>query len=176
MGTVMSRSRATEHGGGAPQAAFTLIELLIVTVIVSILALISVPFFRDVQIKAHVNSVATDGRILFHGFEEWHSLYYQYPNATSPPNFNLVTFEPMRSNGVYQGDMQSRLLNGQADAYDSPDDQGPNQEFWVQFTIRADPAWQIVVASSDNAPLGGGAWLEGVYVFKNGVLIRGPGT
>ena len=172
----MLRSRAAGRSWGAPQAAFTLLELLIVTVIVSILALIAVPFFREVLIKAHVNSVATDGRILFHGFEEWHSLYYQYPNSTSPPNFNLLTFEPMRSNGVYQGNMQARLLNGQADAYDSPDDQGANQEFWVQFTVRADPSYQIIVAHSDDAPLGGGAWLQGVYVFKDGVLIRGPGT
>ena len=78
--------------------------------------------------------------------------------------------------GYYQGNMLERLNNNQADSYDSPDDQGPNQEFWVQLTVRIDPSYQVLIASSDNAPLGSGNWMEGVYTFKDGVLIAGPGV
>ena len=52
----------------------------------------------------------------------------------------------------------------------------PNQEFWVQLTVRIDPTYRVVIASSDNAPLGDGDWLEGVYTFKDGELVAGPGV
>ena len=60
------------------------------TVIVAILAAIALPFFRDVQIKAYVNSAATDGRTLFHGFEEWPSLYYT--STRTPPGHPTSTW------------------------------------------------------------------------------------
>jgi prepilin-type N-terminal cleavage/methylation domain-containing protein len=155
---------------------FTLVELMIVTVVIGLLASLAAPKFKDVQVKAHLNSIVADGKLLYTGFEEFYSDGYMYPNATSNPFFNLVTFEPLRSMGYYQGNMLDRLNNGQADSYDSPDDQGPNQEFWVLVTLKIDPSYKVVIASSDNAPLAGGAWLEGVYTFKDGVLIAGPGV
>ena len=79
-----------EHG-------FTLIELMIVTVIVGLLAGIAGLVTRDLQVKAHLTSVVADGRILYHGLEEFYTINYRYPNATSNPSFNLVTFEPLRS-------------------------------------------------------------------------------
>jgi len=75
----------------------------------------------------------------------------------------------------YQGSINSRLVNGQADAYDSPDDQGPNQEWWVQMTLLIEPSFQVVIAVSDNVPLNPGVWMQGVYTFENGVMIAGPG-
>ncbi len=154
---------------------FTLIELMIVTVIVAILAGLAGVQFRGVQVKAHLASVVADGRILFHGLEEFYTLNYAYPNASSNPAFNLVTFEPLRSLVGYQGSINARLVNGQADAYDSPDDQGENQEWWVQLSLAIEPSIQVVIAVSDNVALNPGVWMEGVYTFENGVMTAGPG-
>ena len=150
-------------------------ELMIVTIVMGLLASLTVPKFQEALVKAHVNSIVADGKLLYNGFQEFYALDYAYPNATSTPFFSLVTFEPLRTMGLIQGNMLERLNNGQADAFDSPDDQGPNQEFWVLLTARIDPSYQVVVASSDNDPLGGGAWLEGVYTFKDGQMVAGPG-
>ena len=157
------------------ERGFTLIELMIVTVIVAILAGIAGVQFRGIQVKAHLASVVADGRILHHGLEEFYALNYEFPNATSNPAFNLVTFEPLRTLVGYQGSINARLLNGQADAYDSPNDQGSNQEWWVQMTLLIDPSFQVVIAASDNVPLLNGVRLDGVYTFENGVMIAGPG-
>jgi len=167
---MSSRERRT-----AGEAGFTLIELMIVVVVVSVLAAIAIPRFQDVRVKASLASVVADARILYSGLEEFYATGYQYPNASSSPAFDLTTFEPLRSVVEYQGSMNERLLNGRADLYDSPDDRGSNQEFWMQMTLRIDPSYQVVVAISDDAPLGGGQWLQGVYTFHNGVMVGGPG-
>jgi prepilin-type N-terminal cleavage/methylation domain-containing protein len=158
------------------RAGFTLTELMIVTMVIGLLASIAAPKVNDVLVRAHVNSIVADGKLLYTGFQEFHASAFGYPNSTSNPAFNLVTFEPLRSMGYYQGNTLERLNNQQADSYNSPDDEGPNQEFWVQLTLRIDPSYQVVIASSDNAPLAPGQWLEGVYTFKDGVLIAGPGV
>lgn len=163
-----------KHGSTRSELGFTLVELMMVTVIIALLAALAIPKFQEVLIRAHVNSVVADGRILYAGFHEFYGQNLMFPNATSQPAFNLQTFEPLLSLGGYQGNMGDRLRNGQADAYDSPDDQGSNQEFWVVLTLRIDPTYQVVVASSDDAPLANGAWLDGVYTFKDGVPVGGP--
>ena len=40
------------------------------------------------------------------------------------------------------------------------------------MTLAVDPAIRYVVARSDGAPLGGGSWLDGVYVLHDGRLER----
>ena len=149
---------------------FTLIELMLVMVIIAILASIGISGYRKATVRAKIAAVASEGRVLHTAFNTFYADNFQYPNATSNPNFQLDSFDPLRSQGYYDGQVVALLDGARADAYDSPDDVGPNQEFWVQFTLEADPSVQFVVASSDNAPLAGGAWLDGVFMFKNGVL------
>ena len=155
---------------------FTLIELMIVTIVVGIIAGIASLGTRKVLVRAHLSSVVADGRILHQGLEEYYAIFYMYPNETSNPTFSVVTFEPLRSLIKYQGNINARLLNGQADAYGSPDDQGRNQEWWIQMTLLIEPSYQVVVAVSDDVPLLPGTWLQGVFTFENGVLVAGPGV
>lgn len=111
-----------------------------------------------------------------HRTEESSKIFQVWSRATSSPAFNLVTFEPLQTLVGYQGSINDRLLNGQAENYDSPDDRGPNQEWWVQMTLAIDPRFQVLIAVSDNTPLLPGTWLQGVYSFEDGELIAGPGV
>ena len=93
-----------------------------------------------------------------------------YPNVSSAPAFELDTFEPLVGQGYYNAHVLSRLQNQQADAYDSPDDLGTNQEFWLEFTLEYDPTIRFLVADSDDAPLWGGDFADEIYLYRNGVL------
>ncbi len=152
------------------QRGFTLIELLIVVVIIGILAAIAIPQLQAAMLRSHVASAAAEAKTLYTGFKQHFVDRNMYPYATSAPNFQLDTFEPLVSMGYYRGGLPSRLSGGQADDYDSPDDQGTNQEFWLEMTLKYDPTVRILVVDSDDAPLTGGAYFDGVYVYKDGVL------
>jgi hypothetical protein len=64
------------------------------------------------------------------------------------------------------------LFSTRPDGYDSPDDGGPNQEFWLEMTLQLDPGIRMVVANSNDAPLSGGDWLDGIYLYRDGVLSK----
>jgi len=152
------------------QAGFSLIELLIVVAIIALVAAIALPLMRDAVVRAHISAAATDAKAIHVAFRRFHIDNSQYPYAIDDPAFELDTFEPLVSTGYYDGRIVSRLLNGQADGYDSPDDSGENQEFWLELTLAREPSVRVLISDSDDAPLSGGAYYDGIYVFHNGVL------
>ena len=152
------------------QRGFTLIELLVVVAIIAIVSMIAAATMRDALVRSHIGAAATDAHAIYVAFKRFHIDNHMYPNASSAPAFELDTFDPLVSMGYYDGRLTSRLLNQQADGYDSPDDQGTNREFWLEFTLAYDPTVRFLVADSDDAPLGGGAYFDGIYLFREGVL------
>jgi hypothetical protein len=84
--------------------------------------------------------------------------------------FDLVSFEPLVSAGYYDGAVKPKLFAEAADGYDSPDDTGTNQEFWLEMTLMYDPTVRFLVADSNDSLLGGGEHYDGIYLFKDGVL------
>lgn len=166
------RNGCWSRGRGLRRSGFTLIELMVVVVIVGILAALAQAGYSKLRLRAEVVSVAAECRMLYTTFEVYAAENGRYPNATSNPTFQLDTFEPLE----YAGNLQSHLVGHKADAYDSPDDQGSNKEFWLVMTLAADPSIRFVIASSDNAPGASGTWLEGVYEIKNGQVTKQYGT
>jgi len=161
--------RAGRRAGARP--GFTLIELLVVTVIIAILASLAQNRYAHLREKAEVVAVASECKALYMAFQIYATEHGTYPNATSSPTFQLDTFEPLE----YGGNLQSHLVGDKADQYDSPDDQGSNKEFWLVMTLARYPSIRFVVASSDNAPVASGQWLEGVYEVKGGQVTKAYG-
>ena len=105
---------------------FTLIELVIVIAIIGILAAVAVPAMLSYTNRAHYAVALSGCKEVYRAFFNFYIENDKFPNATSSPAFQLNTFSPLD----YQGNIFSKLVNNQADAYDSPDDQGNNQEFF----------------------------------------------
>ena len=149
---------------------FSLIELALVVAIIGVFAAIALPKLQRQDREVDVREVAAEAKSVYAAFKQYFVDEAAYPFATSEPAFELDTFEPLRSRGYYDGDIATRLVGGKADAYDSPDDRGPNREFWLEMTLKADPSIRFVVADSDDAPIAGGDDLEGIFMYWNGVL------
>ena len=153
------------------EKGFSILEVLIVLAIIGILTSIAIPELFNAKIRAQVNTVSAESKSLLTGFKQYYLDWGAYPNSVSDPAFDLTTFDPVRSAGFYNGTMINLLQNERADSYDSPDDTGPNQEFWLEMTLQSDPSVRFVVADSNDAPLSGGAILDGVYVYIDGTLL-----
>ncbi len=137
-----------------------------VTGIIGVLSAIAIPVFAQAVTTAETKAILAEGRTVHTAFKN----YYLDHNAFPASLTTMTTLEPLRASGYYKGSVGSRLQGEQVDAYGSPDDQGANQEFWLEMTLRTDPTVRILVADSDDAPLSGGNPYDGVYVFVNGVL------
>jgi len=149
---------------------FSLVELLVVVAIIAVLMGITLPMMQSALLRAHVGAMSNDARVIHTAFKQYFLDYDMYPNSVDSPAFELDTFDPLVSDGYYSGPIAERLEHGQADAYDSPDDRGVNQEFWIEMTLAFDPTVRFLVSDSDNAPLAGGVYMDGVFLYKNGVL------
>ena len=149
---------------------FSLVELLVVVAIIAVLMGIMIPMMQSAMLRAHVGAMASDSRIIQMAFKQYFLDFDMYPNSVDAPVFELDTFEPLVNLGYYDGNVVQRLEGLSADAYDSPDDVGINQEFWVEMTLDFDPTVRFLVADSDNAPLGGGNYMDGVFMYRDGTL------
>lgn len=124
------------------------------------------------EVRADRIAIEKEALRLHEAFRSFHERNGEYPNAYASAGFDRKTLDPLRRRGYYDGTVIRRLRDQKIDAYDSPDDRGLNQEYWLEMTLEIDPAVRIVVARSDNAPLGGGAWLDGAYILREGRLER----
>ena len=95
-----------------------------------------------------------------------------FPDSFGETGLDRKTLEPLRRRGYYQGHITTALLDARIDAYAAPDDRGPNQEFWMEMSLECNPSIRILLAHSDDAPLSGGRWLDGVYVYRRGELVK----
>lgn len=154
------------------EAGFSILEILIVLAILAVVVAIAIPELHQARIRAEVGAMAGDCRTLYVAFKEYYVDMGSYPNASDSPAFDLDTYEPLRSGKYYRGNLNRMLLSGRPDGYDSPDDLGANQEFWMEMSLQLDPNVRMVVANSNDAPLSGGEWLDGIYLYRNGVLQK----
>jgi hypothetical protein len=147
-----------------------MVEVMVVMLILFVIMGMMVPLMRSAILRAHVGAMAADAKSIHTGFKRFYIDNDMYPNSADDPAFQLDSFEPLVSAGYYDGRVVSKLLGDQADGYDSPDDIGLNQEFWLEMTLKYEPNIRFLIADSDNAPLGGGDFYDGIYMYKGGVL------
>jgi hypothetical protein len=148
------------------------LDLLLAGAIVYVGSLVAASAVAEANRRAELRLIAAEAATLYRAFETYADRNRGYPNAYVEPRFDLATLEPLRRRGYYRGPLLATLDGRRADAYGSPDDRGPNREFWIEMTPASDRTVRVIVARSDDAPLGGGQWLDGVFLYRDGALER----
>jgi len=122
--------------------------------------------------KAAIRRVELEAQTIYDAFALYYDRNGEFPNDAEKSRFDRVSLDPLRRRGYYRGSIDYLLVDRKADGYDSPDDRGSNQEFWLEMTLADDPGIRLLVVRSDDAPLGGGEWRDGAYIVRNGSLER----
>ena len=126
------------------------------------------PVLERARRKDELHLVSLEAHALYDAFQSYYNLNRRYPDPVNAPRFDPATLEPLRRRGYYRGSIERFLAGGQVDAYDSPSDQEPNREFWLEMSLASDPSVRILIARSDDAPLGQGNWMDGVFIVRGG--------
>ena len=125
---------------------------------------------RESALNGDVRTAALEARRIYDAFDRYYQRHQAFPGSHTGAAFDVETFEPLRRRGYYDGRVLGQLRQGRADGYASPDDRGINQEYWLELSLARDPRVRLLVARSDDAPMSGGAWCDGVYLFRDGTL------
>jgi hypothetical protein len=161
---------AESAAAASPRALRLAVDVVLAVATLVMLALIAQAGLAASERRAALASAVAEARSLHEALERYRERNGAYPGTWIEPRFDPRTLAPLSSRGYYRGTLTSHLLDRSIDAYDSPDEQRPNGEYWLEMTLAADPSIRILVARSDDAPLGGGQWREGVYVYRDGAL------
>ena len=112
-----------------------------------------------------IGAATAEARTIHSAMKRYHIDFSGYPNASG---FNVTTMEPLVSLGYYDGRLIPRVLGGSLDGYDSPSNQ---EEYWLEFTLQDAPTVRFMVGDSDDAPLSGGTFHDGIVLYRDGVLV-----
>ena len=91
------------------QKGFSLIEMLVVMAILLIITSMMFPLFKSAILRAQVGAMASDAKAIQMGFKRFYIDNDMYPNASDDPAFQLDTFEPLVSEGYYDGRVAGKL-------------------------------------------------------------------
>lgn len=160
--------RATGADTGRSRWGIAALDLFLFGVFASLCVLIARQGLGAARQRDQVQAACAEARKLYDGFRRYHERNHAYPRPDVEPRFELETLEPLRRRGYYRGDLERYLVDGRTDAYDAPVDTGPGREFWLEMTLAADPGVRLLVARSDDAPMGRGKWMDGAFLVRDG--------
>ncbi len=146
------------------------LNLLLLAAIATVSTQLLGQAFHRANVRADIQIVARESHLLLGALDKYFSRHGAYPSSYSQAAFDLDSLDPLRSRGYYNGYLTTKLFDNRVDAYGSPDDRGQDQEFWIEMSLASDPTVRFLIVRSDDAPLGGGQWHEGVFLVRAGRL------
>ena len=153
------------------EEGFTLIELMVVVMIISLASAIAVPALQSATDKARRNAMIADGRVLYDAFMTYHVDEGHFPPESGPDGFDRQTLDPLAREGYYpiaQAFLGKLAGNGVL-LYLAPNISSPDSEFIA--VMRADYDRNVVVVVAHTRIIhAAGQFLDGVYLITNGEL------
>jgi len=146
------------------------VDLLLLLGTLWMLGLVAKSAVQSANVKADTATVSQEAERLYDAFSRFHEQNGRFPGLDNEDSLEPASLNPLRERGYYKGHIVPKLADGRVDAYSAADGRGDNDEFWLEMSLDSDPSIRFLVVRSDDAPLGGGRWREGAFVYRDGVL------
>lgn len=151
----------------SPASGFTLIELLVVVAVIGVLSAVVIPNLLRAVRRAHLTRFAHQAKTLREAFLRYYIDNSLFPSTLSPPEraFDRATLEPLVSGGYIKNakPILALLDEGQVTAYDSPNVDGADSEFWAILALGKYNSIQVVIADTTDLPGFEGEYIGGVF-------------
>jgi len=157
-------ARASEE----PPRTHWAIDVLLGMALLVVLAMIVPPALGGLRQRDRMRAVRAEARNIQEGLRRYYEKNHAYPSSEAARPFQSDVLEALERAGYYKGEMREYLANGRVDAYDTPHDDGQGREYWLEMTLDADSTTRILIAHSDDAPIGRGQWMDGAFLLKDG--------
>jgi len=153
------RSIGSERG-------FTIVEILIVLVILSILASIAIPLYSYALEKSRRTALGADMAVLHRAFLRYYSDHSKFP---AEGEFDRTTLAPLTTGGYFAADaVKDKWLQDRVWFYVAPDLRGPDSHFILMARSKEEPDLWAYAISYD---WGSGQGYEGVYFWVDGQFV-----
>lgn len=155
------------------QRGFTLIEVLIVILIISMLSAIILPIYRQTIRRAERAAIVADAHGLYTALLRYNADHGKFPAEANPPQeaWDGETLAPLTTQGYFDSatSVTSKLDNGRVLAYWAPDVNGADSEFLMIMIPDFDRNERVYIFHTGLLG-GGGEWYDGVYYWSGGGL------
>lgn len=163
------------HSGGRRDAGYSLLEVLIVLVVISLLAAIAIPIYNNALVKSRRAALVSDLRVLHDSMKRYHMDKGRFPlQGGGDPSeiMSLPDLAPVSTGGYFTSveGLNQKLLFDRVLGYASYDDNGTASEFAAVMRPKREPAVIVWLLYTDNIGPGG-TFKDGIFFFENGVWI-----
>jgi prepilin-type N-terminal cleavage/methylation domain-containing protein len=142
---------------------FTLIELMIVVMIISLASAMAIPVYEDAIRNSHRSALQADCYQLYQSFMTYQFDYDKFP---SEKEFDVETLAPLSTQGYFNASrtFTSKLRNRQLLVYLAPDVDGTDTQFVTVAQADIDPTVIFAVVYTNIVSETDG-WVDGVYLI-----------
>jgi prepilin-type N-terminal cleavage/methylation domain-containing protein len=163
-------------GQSRKQCGFTMIEVMLVLVIISLLATIAVPYLSKALRSGHRASLVADSLELYSAMMRYRLDSGAFPSIFSPPEtaFNTQTLAPLSTGGYYTGvtSLLNKLWRDRIPIYIAHNIDSANDQFWSLLRSEKYRDMWILIAHTDQFPIDSGDWWDGVYILYRGRFVK----
>jgi prepilin-type N-terminal cleavage/methylation domain-containing protein len=142
---------------------FTLIELMIVVVIISLASAIAIPVYESALENTHRSALQADSYQLYNALMTYQFDYDKFPGESE---FDLKTLAPLSTEGYFNAarTFTGKLRDKQVLIYLAPDIDGEDTQFIALAQSEIDPGMIFAVVYTNIVEETGG-WVDGVYII-----------